>query len=1122
MNRIWAHLPLRAITAVSLATWLKRLFLALLLALVVVFVRFVQVEIVNSRLQARYLSAVGRDVAFSLGDGPSSSIRFPHSGPYDQRLGYGALPGFQQRLIQRGFVITQQARVSSRMLALADTGLFLPYEEKDQAGLVLLDAAGVPLFSERYPTRVYGDFEEVPPLLVSSLLFIEDRDLLDPSRPNRNPAIDWGRLGRAMLDQGAHLFSPNHPRVGGSTLATQTEKFRHSAAGRTVTPAEKLRQVASASVRAYLDGPQTLPARRQILVHYLNTVPLAARPGIGEIQGLGDGLWAWYGRDFDEINRLLAAPPSAEVLDAQALAFKQALSLMIAQRAPSRLLGRSTAELERLTDSHLRVLASNGMISPSLRDTALRLSLHLRPAAFAPAQQSFVTRKAGTALRAHLQALLGLPSFYALDHLDLTAQATVDNAVQQAVSARLAAAATPDGAKAAGIYGVDMLASWNDPSKIAYSFTLFERRDGAALLRVQTDSVDQPFDLSRGARLNLGSTAKLRTLITYLQIIAALHDRYGTQSVAQLRSVPYESDDNLTRWALDYLAHTSDRSLRAMLDAALERKYSANPGETFFTGGGAQAFANFESSDNSRILTVHRAFQHSVNLVFVRLMRDIVHYQTIQVAGPRSQWLDDPVTRKTLLTRFADQESTVYLNRFYTKYRDKNFVDAQATLLREVPKVPAKVATALRSIDPDGSREWFNAQMRAALPAARLPDDEDLAKLYAKYGADKFSLNDRGYISRVHPIELWLVDYLRRNPDASAKEVLHASRDVRLTSYTWLFKTQRRGKQDRRIRRMVELQTYQEIGKSWRALGYPFASLTPSYAAAIGASGDRPDALAQLIGLISSGGRTLPAQSISALRFATDTPYETHFAPAAHTPNQQLLLPEIADVVHGLLREVVTGGTARRLAGGLPLSNGRTLEVYGKTGTGDQRFNVFARGGRLVESRKVNRTATFVFVIGDRFFGTLTAHVHEPYAARYSFTSALSVQLLKSLAPTLEPLLAQVQAQPKVVQGDGQERMYRAVGHRVAECPGAPRAACLLVGTGDPWDCAKRPGAAASCHALNAGGGSSPTSEGGAVAGAVVDADARVGNDVPPAWLRSVAQTNPLRLPQMIHPSKSP
>ena len=71
----------------------------------------------------------------------------------------------------------------------------------------------------------------------------------------------------------------------------------------------------------------------------------------------------------------------------------------------------------------------------------------------------------------------------------------------------------------------------------------------------------------------------------------------------------------------------------------------------------------------------------------------------------------------------------------------------------------------------------------------------------------------------------------------------------------------------------------------------------------------------------------------------------------------------------------------------------------------DQRLNVFARPARLIESRKVNRTATFVLVIGARFFGTLTAYVHEPYATRYDFTSALSVRLLKSLAPALQSLL---------------------------------------------------------------------------------------------------------------------
>jgi hypothetical protein len=313
----------------------------------------------------------------------------------------------------------------------------------------------------------------------------------------------------------------------------------------------------------------------------------------------------------------------------------------------------------------------------------------------------------------------------------------------------------------------------------------------------------------------------------------------------------------------------------------------------------------------------------------------------------------------------------------------------------------------LRSVAPDEPQAWFDVQMRAALkktPAASLSDD-DLAKLYVKYGIDRFNLNDRGYIARVHPLELWTLNYLRSHPSAKLDDLLDASRQARTEAYSWLFKTRYHGTQDRRIRRMVELQAYAAIGRSWRELGYPFASLTPSYAAAIGASGDRPVALAQLIGLIANGGNKVPTHSIAELEFAKGTPYETRFIHASIAP-QTALSPEVVDIVHGLLRDVVTGGTAKRLAQGMTFPNGRTLEVYGKTGTGDQRFNVFAPGARLIESRKVNRSATFVYVIGDRFYGSLTAWVHEPYAARYDFTSALAVQLLKSLAPALQPLLA--------------------------------------------------------------------------------------------------------------------
>lgn len=1006
MNRPLVRFSLRAAGGRPLWKWIKWSLLAAVLVALAILARLCQIEIQTSRLQAHYLSELTRDVGFSLDNGASPDIRFPTNGPYDERLGYALLPSFEQRLTAHGFVIASQARDSERMLALADDGLFLPYQEKDQAGLQLFDGMGRPLFDASYPQRIYDSFDAIPPLVVNSLLFIEDRELLDPDQPNRNPAIDWTRFGHALLDQGARLLNRHQLQPGGSTLATQIEKFRHSPDGRTASPPEKLRQIASASVRAYLNGPQTMPARREIVVQYLNSVPLSAQPGVGEINGMGDGLAAWYGRDFTDVNAILKAPPSADNLDAQGLAFRQVLSLMIAQRAPSYFLHLGYGQLERMTDGYLRLLASGGVISIPLRDAALTAHVELSPAFVMSADQSFVSRKAVTSMRAHLLAALGLKNFYALDRLDLQASGTLDEAVQQAVSQRLAAAATKDGAQTAGLFGFEMLRPGDDPSKIAYSFTLYERRNGANLVRVQTDSVNEPFDINQGARLNLGSTAKLRTIITYLQIVTDLHDRYASMNAAELKRVQPDPQDTLTRWALDYLAHTRDRSLQAMLDAAVERKYSANAGETFYTGGGAQTFTNFESSDNSQILTVERAFQHSVNLVFVRLMRDIVRYEMIQTSGPSSQWLDDPAARKQYLDRFADQESRVYVKRFYTKYSGQTPGEALSLMLRTVRKSPPKIATVLRSVAPDGSQGWFEAQMRAQLkgtPAQWLTDD-DLAQLYTKYSIDRFNLNDRGYIASVHPLELWTANYLREHPDATLDQVEQASRDVRKTAYAWLFKTRYRATQDRRIRHMVELRAYAAIGKSWQALGYPFANLTPSYAAAIGASGDRPAALAQLIGVIANGGNKVPTETIAQLDFAKDTPYETHFVRASVAPQTQLS-PEIVNVVHRVLGEVVQGGTAKRLAGGMTFPDGKTLDVYGKTGTGDQRFEVFAKGGRLIESRKVNRTATFVFIMGDRFYGTLTAYVHEPYAARYDFTSAMSVQLLKSLAPVLQPLL---------------------------------------------------------------------------------------------------------------------
>lgn len=962
-------------------------------------------EVTRSPLQARYFSGLAREMTFQVEPGPSDAIHFPGEGPFDRRLGYTGLPALAERLSQRGYEISAQARISPRMREAAGHGLFLPYREKTQAGLTILDCAGRSLFEVRYPQRAYPDFEAVPRLVVDSLLYIENRELLSSPHPTRNPAIEWGRLARAIGDQLLARVDPGRPTPGASTLATQIEKYRHSPGGITDSPEEKLRQMVSATLRAYLGGVDTTAVRRQLVVDYLNTVPLAARAGYGEVIGIGDGLWVWYGSDFDEVNRLLRddAAPLAD----RALAYRQVLSLIISQRRPSGFLVRDLEALERLTDSHLRLLAQAGVITPALRDAALALAISPRRGPMETARASFVDRKAATAMRNHLSGLLGMRRLYELDRLDFLATSTIDLGLQERVAAKLREITTAPGAAAAGLMEARILLG-SDPAGVTYSFTLYESTPEANLVRVQTDNLDQPFDINEGTRLDLGSTAKLRTLVTYLEIVARLHERLAGLDAAALRATPVASRDRLGQWAVEYLreAQGEARTLEAMLEAALDRRYSASPAETFFTGGGVLRFQNFDPQDDRRVVTVREAMQRSINLPFIRLKRDIVSHTMFNLPSSSATLLDDDADprRQAYLERFAEQEGREYLRRFYRKYQGRPPEQADELLLRSVRATPRRLAAIFRYLEPEADLAAFAEKLRSNLPTARV-DDASIARLYRDHAPGRHDLADRGYIAGVHPLELWLVGYLRSHPQASLAQVLADSADERQDAYAWLFKTRRKGAQDRRIRMLVEKEAFEEIHRSWQRLGYPFESFAPSYATALGSSADRPAALAELVGILLNDGERRPVLRAGDLRAAEGTPYETHFA--ARPPAGERVLPaEVAAAARRTLGLVVQGGTARRLDRVFTAADGTALAVGGKTGTGDHRFETYGRGGVLLSSRVVSRSGTFVFFLGDRHFGTITAYVKGPEAAQYRFTSALPTQVLKSLAPVLQQELS--------------------------------------------------------------------------------------------------------------------
>lgn len=985
----------------SRRAWRYVLVLAIVGSACYVVAHLIADEVRTSRWQAHYLSQFGKRLSYAAQPGPSDSIRFPQSGPYDHRLGYSSIPHYTERLEARGFVREAQVRMSPDLLEYLNMGLFAPYREKTQAGLELLDCNDRAVSRQRFPQREYAGIADVPVLLSKALLFVENQGLLNPEYPTRNPALDWRRLSRASLDQMLRIVDKSRDTPGGSTLATQIEKYRHSPEGRTTSVSEKFRQMGSASVRAYLDGPDSVRARERIVVDYLNTVPLAARNGYGEVHGIGDGMWYWYGEDFDEYNELLRAAARGTPGKREAQVFKQALSLIIAQRRPSYHLRGYETGLEPLTDSYIRLLANAGAISPELRDAALAASLHRTPPPGRDDTEPFVTRKAVNQVRADLSRVIGIQSRYDLDRLDLTVGSSINTDAQRVVTDVLLKLRDKQGARELGLYGHNMLRDHDDPSRLNASFTLFERVGNVSFLRVQADNIDQPFDLNSGARLNLGSTAKLRTLVTYLEIVAELHDRFGGLTRAELLALPVAPQDGLSRWAVDYLAKAKDaeRDRPAMLEAAMERKYAGGAGEAFFTGGGLQAFSNFERSETVPNMTVRRAFQHSVNLVFVRMMRDIVRYEIYRAHPDAADMLADRAApeRRVWLERFADQEGSAFLTGFYRRYQGLDHERRMAVLLQRTKPIAVRTAVSLRSGDPDIDEQRFARLMREKLPQSGL-DDEDLSTLYRKYAKDKFSLNDRGYLSKVHPLELWLVDYLRERPDATLEQVLRDSAEVRQETYSWLFKTRSKYGQDNRIRTLLEQDAFVKIGERWRRLGYPFETLTPSYGTAIGASGDRPAALSELIGIVLSGGVQPYTETLRRLDFAVGTPYETRFAlrPLAR---QRLLPQDVATVVRRSLTDVVESGTARSMLGAFPPDP--RLALGGKTGTGDHRHMVYGRGGRVIAVKTVSRSATFVFALGDRYFGTVTLHVRGPEAARYAFTSALSLRLLRGLAPSI-------------------------------------------------------------------------------------------------------------------------
>lgn len=984
-------------------------------------------ELKTSGIDATVGSLLAPHMTHNFTQGPNKDFRAPQSSPFDNMLGYSYIPQWTQNLESKGYVIARQAGLNKAHRMLVDLGIHPIYIEKNQHGLKLSHESQGLIHQEIYPRFRYPNYQQIPPLVRDTLLYIEDRQILDEEKSlSLNPAISWERLMRAVFDFILDKTISDRNVPGGSTLATQIEKFRHSPDGRTQAPGDKIKQILSASLRSYLLGKNTTGMRQQIILNYINEVPLGAAYGFGEVRGLGEALQVWFKRDFKELNRLLMTPPTSLSLEEQkdqAKSYKQVLALFLSQRRPTYYLLNDPKDLEILTSSYLRLLKGQGMIPSSLADLALDQPLDLIPftksrlaAVEAKNSGGSSINKAAYATRVDLQKILGLKTLYQIDRLDLDVNSTLYPYLQERVAARLKNFRTHEGAQSAGLMGERMLQNGQAPT-VHYSFTLVENAGSHNAVRVQTDTLEGPLDLNSGGKLELGSTAKLRTLVTYLEVISDIYEReiklIGPRkplSASAGSSGSSQESDSLAFFVRSYIKEQQKKvpsslgSLSDLLEEALKREYSASPYQSFWTGGGRIVFNNFNSDENGLHLSVLEAFQKSNNLVFVRIMKDVVHHMIDARIPQAHAMLKDPhhPLRTQYLDNFIEMESKIYLRRFFREFRGLSSAQRFEKMVKSKHLTSSRLAALILSLNTDFDYLAFRLTMKQHLSQL---DDKHIQSLFYSIHPLNMKLVDRAYLARTHPLALWTAQYLETYPQATWLDLLWDSRYARSESYLWLRQKAGSGRQERDLWTMLEREAFQKhILPSWKKQGFPFDSMIPTLASALGSSGDRPAALADLMGAIHNDGILLPTQRIEGMTFGRSTPFETRFELAGQGARRAMRV-EVAHATQKAVRQVVEGGTARRLKGSLVKANGQEIPIAAKTGTGDNRLEVYNAQGGLLRSEAKSRTATLIFGIGTRFFGTITAYVDHKTTNvdQFQFTSSLVVQGLKALMSEIAP-----------------------------------------------------------------------------------------------------------------------
>jgi hypothetical protein len=198
---------------------ISRLIITLIWLVIAAAIMYaIHYEATTSRLQSEFFSKYAAKLTYALEEGENPDLAFPTEGPYDVRFGYTRMPKMLEALQTQGFSIVHQPRLSSSLQEFLNIGGYMIYPEKTSAGLTIMDNGTKTLHAQRFPTRTFESFEQIPPLVAQTLLFIENRELLDPQTPYRNPAVEWDRFALAGLGQLVKHINPGINLGGGGRV----------------------------------------------------------------------------------------------------------------------------------------------------------------------------------------------------------------------------------------------------------------------------------------------------------------------------------------------------------------------------------------------------------------------------------------------------------------------------------------------------------------------------------------------------------------------------------------------------------------------------------------------------------------------------------------------------------------------------------------------------------------------------------------------------------------------------------------------------------------------------------------------------------------------------------------